>query len=72
MRKKFLSNFVSGKSEFLDKLKKFIAMENEQRKENNNKSRQEKRQERNLVQSDEEKAERFRKDRRASAIKAAE
>ena len=38
-------------------------MENEQRKENNNKSRQEKRQESNRVQSDEEKAERFRKDK---------
>ena len=38
-------------------------MENEQRKENFDKSRQEKRQERNRVQSDEEKAERLRKDR---------
>ena len=38
-------------------------MENEQRKENFNKSRQENRQERNRVESDEEKAERLRKDR---------
>ena len=46
-------------------------MENEQRKESNNKSRQQKRQESNRVQSDEEKAERLLKDR-ASPTKAAE
>ena len=46
-------------------------MENDQRKENNNKSRKEKRQDINRVHSDEEKANRLQKDR-ASATKVAE